>query len=403
MDERATKKVVIDAGHGGTDGGTVANGIIEKEYTLKISEYIHNRLDELGIQNSMTRTTDATLSPKDRPIKAQSFYGKGPDVIVLSNHINAGGGDGAEVIYALRNSDRLSSLISNEIARSGQNVRKNFQKRLPSDSSKDYYYMMRDTPNNETLIVEYGFADSPGDDVNQIKNNWKELAEAVVRALAIYLGVPYKAPSGSDFYTVKSGDTLWKIANAKGISVDDLKKANNLTNNSLTLGQILKIPKKSAPEIPSGNTYTVKSGDSLYEIANKYKTTVAELKSINNLTSENLKIGQVLKVPNDNGASVTPPENIYTVKSGDSLYKIANQFGVSVADIMTANNLNNSSLSIGQRLVIPKSNTNQVYTVQNGDSLYKIAQKFDTSVSELQKANNLSTTNLSVGQKLLIP
>ena len=97
MDERASKKVVIDAGHGGTDPGTIANGITEKDYTLKISQYIQKRLDDLGIENSMTRTGDETLGPNVRPQRAQSFYGNGRDIIVLSNHINAGGGDGQSV------------------------------------------------------------------------------------------------------------------------------------------------------------------------------------------------------------------------------------------------------------------------------------------------------------------
>ena len=87
------KKVVIDAGHGGSDPGTVNNGIIEKDYTLKISQYIKNRLDELGIENSLTRTNDETLDATNRPKRAQSFYGTGNDVIVVSNHINAGGGE----------------------------------------------------------------------------------------------------------------------------------------------------------------------------------------------------------------------------------------------------------------------------------------------------------------------
>lgn len=91
MDERATKKVVIDPGHGGNDPGTSANGIVEKDYTLKISEYMKKRFDDLGITSSMTRTTDETLGPDARPGKAQSFYGTGNDVIVVSNHINAGG------------------------------------------------------------------------------------------------------------------------------------------------------------------------------------------------------------------------------------------------------------------------------------------------------------------------
>ncbi len=87
------KKIVIDAGHGGSDPGTSSNGIVEKDYTLKISKYLKNRFDDLGIESSLTRTNDETLGPKDRPNRVQSFYGKGNDVIVLSNHINAGGGD----------------------------------------------------------------------------------------------------------------------------------------------------------------------------------------------------------------------------------------------------------------------------------------------------------------------
>ena len=93
MDNRALKKVVIDAGHGGDDPGTIANGITEKEYTLKISEYIHNRLDELGIPNEMSRTSDETLDSNNRPERIQEFYGNGDDVIVVSNHINAGGAE----------------------------------------------------------------------------------------------------------------------------------------------------------------------------------------------------------------------------------------------------------------------------------------------------------------------
>ena len=87
------KKVVIDAGHGGIDSGTVNNGIVEKEYALKISNYIKKRLDDLGIENSMTRTSDELLDQTTRPDRAHSFYGTGSDVIIVSNHLNAGGGE----------------------------------------------------------------------------------------------------------------------------------------------------------------------------------------------------------------------------------------------------------------------------------------------------------------------
>lgn len=87
-------KIVIDAGHGGNDPGASGNGIIEKEYTLKISEYIYDRLKDLGLDVKMTRTTDETLTPSERVNRVLSAFGNSGDVLVISNHINAGGGDG---------------------------------------------------------------------------------------------------------------------------------------------------------------------------------------------------------------------------------------------------------------------------------------------------------------------
>ena len=84
-------KVVIDAGHGGNDPGASGNGIIEKEYTLKISEYIYDRLKELGLDVKMTRTEDEILNPSERVNRVLNSFGNTSDVIVISNHINAGG------------------------------------------------------------------------------------------------------------------------------------------------------------------------------------------------------------------------------------------------------------------------------------------------------------------------
>lgn len=280
------KKVVIDAGHGGSDPGTTANGIVEKDINLKISKYIYDRLKELGVNVALTRNSDITLSPSERPKKVQSFFGKGDDVVVISNHVNSGGGDGAEVIYALRNNDTLSRLIAKELENAGQNFRKYYQRRLPSNPAKDYYYLLRNTPNNETIIVEYGFVDSKGDDVNLLKNNWQNLAEAVVKAISTYIGVNY-LPISNNTYIVKSGDSLWSIAKKYNTTVDSLKKINGLDSNLIKVGQVLNL---------SSDTYTVKKGDTLYSIARKYNTTVSNLKSINNLSSDIISIGQVLKV-----------------------------------------------------------------------------------------------------------
>ncbi len=170
---------------------------------------MNDRFKNLGLNSSLTRSSDVALSPTERPDVVQSFYGDGDDVIVVSNHVNSGGGDGAEIIYALRNSDTLSKKIAKEFESAGQNVRKYYQKRLPSNPSKDYYYLLRDTPNNETIIVEYGFVDSTGDDVDLLKNSWEDLAEAVVKAVSEYAGVKYIPKSNDSYYIVQSGDTLF--------------------------------------------------------------------------------------------------------------------------------------------------------------------------------------------------
>ena len=401
------KKVVIDPGHGGEDPGASANGIVEKDYTLLISKYMADRLTELGIDNALTRDSDVTLDSTTRPKTAQSLFGTGNDVILVSNHINAGGGDGAEIIYALRNSDNLSSKIASEFIKSGQNVRKYYQRRLPSNSSKDYYYMLRETPNNESIIVEYGFLDSTGDDVSQIKNNWQNLAEAVVRALADYIGVAYIPPEGleeidDNIYIVKKGDTLYGIANKYGISVDELKAINNLTSNNLSVGQVLQIPEIIDEDVPNENIYIVKSGDTLYSIANKYGMSVQELKDLNKLTNNTLSIGQQLVVSEGNAGTL----DTYTVKAGDTLYSIANKYGLTVNELKQLNNLTSDILSIGQVLNISNSNTSlpsNTYIVKSGDSLYSIAKKYGITVDALKNANGKTSNLLSIGEILVIP
>ena len=354
----------------------------------------------MGIPNEMSRTSDVTLDSNSRPDKIQSFYGDGSDVIVVSNHINAGGGDGAEVIYALRNTDTFSSKIAKELETAGQNVRKYYQRRLPSNPAKDYYYIMRDTPNNETVIVEYGFADSTGDDVSQLKNNWEDLAEAVTKAIVEYAGGTYQAPAGSNYYTVQSGDSLWSISKKFGISVDELKQANNLTSNLLSIGQNLYIPNKETDVTTS--EYVVSKGDTLYGIAQKFGTTVDNLKSINNLTTDSLAIGQILKIPSEEVSST----NTYTVKSGDTLYGIASKYNTTVDELKSLNNLESNTLSIGQTLKIPSgttSNNTSTYTVVKGDTLYGIANKYNTTVDELKSLNNLTSNTLSIGEVLKVP
>ena len=455
-EDRAVRKVIIDPGHGGTDSGATGNNLLEKDYNLLISKYMYDRFKELGIPVAITRDSDTTLSPTDRVNTILNKFGNSSDVILISNHVNSGGGEGAEVIYALRNRDTLAKRILENIGAAGQETRKYYQRRLPSDTSKDYYFIHRNTGNLEPLIVEYGFIDNTKD-VEFLKENYKELAEAVISAVANYIGVPYKAPNGlitntyvvqkgdtlysianklgttvselkkennltsntlqigevlriptkeiyeeeEDVYIVQKGDTLYSIAMANNTTVDELKKANNLTSNILSTGQLLKIPSALLPE----STYIVKKGDSLYSIANKYNTTVEELKRINNLTSNTLSIGQVLKLPSDKASDVEKEENTisYTVQKGDSLYSIARKYSTTIDKIKDLNNLTTNLLSIGQVLLIPTdTNLETTYTVQKGDSLYSIAKKYDTTVDRLKQLNNLKSNLLSIGQILIV-
>lgn len=259
---------------------------------------------------------------------------------------------------------------------------------------------MRDTPNNETVIVEYGFADSDGDDVSQLKNNWENLAEAVTKAIVEYAGGKYVAPLDSNYYTVKSGDSLWSISRKFGVTVSELKEANNLSSNLLSIGQNLIIPGK-VPEKES-DEYVVQKGDTLYSIARKFNTTVDNLKSLNNITTDSLAIGQIFKIPGEE--SITG--NTYIVKKGDNLYSIARTYGTTVDKLKDINNLTSINLSIGQVLKLPSGDTtkdNVVYTVQKGDSLYSIAREYGTTVDALKKLNNITSNTLSIGQKLLLP
>lgn len=405
-EDRVVRKVIIDPGHGGTDSGATGNNLLEKDYNLLISKYMYDRFKELGIPVAITRDSDTTLSPTDRVNTILNKFGNSSDVILISNHVNSGGGEGAEVIYALRNKDTLARRILENIGATGQETRKYYQRRLPSDTSKDYYFIHRNTGNLEPLIVEYGFIDS-AKDVEFLKENYKELAEAVISAVANYIGVPYTPPEGitTNTYVVQKGDSLYSIANKLGTTVSELKKENNLTTNTLQIGEVLRIPTK---EIYEGeeNVYIVQKGDTLYSIAAANKTTVDELKKANNLTSNILSTGQLLKIP-----SALLPESTYIVKKGDSLYSIANKYNTTVDELKRINNLTSNILSIGQVLKLPSDKVSDVekeentisYTVQKGDSLYSIARKYSTTIDKIKDLNNLTTNLLSIGQVLLIP
>lgn len=92
-DTRAVKGIVIDAGHGGEDPGAIGNNLQEKDLTLQAAKYMYQRFKELGIPATIVRDTDETLPREERIRRIMDAYGNDPNVVLISNHINAGGGE----------------------------------------------------------------------------------------------------------------------------------------------------------------------------------------------------------------------------------------------------------------------------------------------------------------------
>lgn len=254
-------------------------------------------------------------------------------------------------------------------------------------------------------------------DLNYLKSNNLSVGQVIGIPETYYNYDEMSAPNYIT-YTVKPGDTLYSIAHDNGISVDTIISDNVLPNNNLSVGQVLRLrvvdgevlecfgPDFEIPEevIPS-ITYVVQAGDNLYNIARKYNTSVSEIVRLNNLPNNNLSIGQQLLIPTAGSSGSSNSPKTYVVQRGDSLYSIARKFNVSVSDITRLNNLAGTSLSIGQQLFIPSSdssNSSNTYVVKSGDNLYSIARRFGVTVDSIKSKNNLKSNLLSVGQTLII-
>lgn len=390
-------KVAIDAYRGGNDIGASANNITEKDFNLNISKYINERLNKLGIENFLVRDSDATLTDDERINIIKNKYGTGNNIIVISNRLNSGNGTGLEIMYPLRNNSKLASSLATSLENSGANVTKFYQFRNSDNPAVDEDYLIRNTPNNQTIVIDYGYPSNNSD--ASLLNNYENLGEAVVKAIADYTGTTYYPVSGTNYYIVKKGDSLWSIASKNNTTVDVLKKLNNLSSNTLSIGQYLKLPQQNEEEASPNNVYVVQKGDSLWSIANKFNITVDNLKSYNSLSSNLLSIGQVLQIPSED---IPTNQIIYTVKKGDSLWAIANKYDTTVDMIKSTNNLTSNNLSIDQKLIIPSTTNYITYIVKAGDNLYSIARNYNTTVDSIKKLNNLSSNTLSIGQKLII-
>ncbi len=239
-------------------------------------------------------------------------------------------------------------------------------------------------------------------------------------------------PKFTESYKIKSGDTLGHIAAKFDTSVSKLKSANDLQNNNLSVGKVLKVPAlakqntKAAKSSPTETTrysktkYTVKKGDTLGGIANRHGVSVAKIKEASSLKNNNIRVGEVLLIP---GNHVAPAEKLsgskYTVVSGDTLGGIGNKFDVSIKELKNANNLRSNNIRVGMKLVVPgytkvastptqktqksSQTINSKYIVKKGDTLGLIAQRHGLSISTIKSVNNIKSNNIRTGQIIVLP
>nr|WP_249745609.1 LysM peptidoglycan-binding domain-containing protein [Mesobacillus boroniphilus] len=171
--------------------------------------------------------------------------------------------------------------------------------------------------------------------------------------------VPPAVPNTAE-YTVVSGDTLWKIAAKFNTSISEIVTLNNLDPNKyLYIGQKLKVPATVSPEpVPQPVIHTVQSGDTLWKIAQRYGTTIDAIVKANNLDpAKYLYIGQKITIPSTTSTPEPPAVQpvIHTVVSGDTLWKISVKYGTTIDAIVKANNLDPAKyLYIGQKITIPR-------------------------------------------------
>jgi len=235
-----------------------------------------------------------------------------------------------------------------------------------------------------------------------------------------------------------SGESLFSIAKMYNVSVDELKKLNNISDGKIKIGQEIKIAQpaesvESATEpakvsVAKAITHKVKKGESLFMIAQNYNVSVDELKKLNKLTVGKIKPGQIIKInqPNETLASALEPVKpvskaktvTHKVKKGESLFIIAQNYKVTVDELKKLNNLTVGKIKPGQTIKIsqptetlaiasepakPVSVTKTItHKVKSGENLFLIAKNYNVSVDDLKKSNNLTDGKIKPGQEIKV-
>jgi LysM repeat protein len=231
------------------------------------------------------------------------------------------------------------------------------------------------------------------------------LGTMLVATVPLVNNINVKAADTST-YKVVSGDTLWKLSQRFGTSINSIKSLNNLTSDTIYVNQDLLVPSTN-----NATTHKVVSGDTLYKIAKTYGTSIDNLKNINNLSSDMIYVGQTLKVQKSTKESVEEVPTKYKVSIGDTLWGISNRYNISVSTIKELNNLNSDLIYPGQILLLKGTTTSTKpsvsyvsHKVESGENIWTISIKYGIPQSELMEVNGFNeNTQLSIGQYIKIP
>ncbi|WP_155010518.1 N-acetylmuramoyl-L-alanine amidase [Priestia megaterium] len=263
------KKIYLDAGHGGADAGAVgANGLYEKNLVLKIQQYLISYLNSTYSDFTIktTRTTDTFLSLSQRASQANSW---GADAF-MSIHVNAGGGTGYED-YVYRSASNASKTFQSIVHGQVQPTLLSYNH--PNRGRKSANYAVLRLTNMPAVLTEIAFIDRSADAaLLQNEAFLKSMGESYAKGIAVYLNLPRRAvpnpsPSepGEKTYTIKQGDTLYSIAQKYGITVQELQEANTGLSDPLTLqvGKTIVIPSGTSPTptpTPPSEQYPLPNG-----------------------------------------------------------------------------------------------------------------------------------------------
>ncbi|MCH7816087.1 MAG: N-acetylmuramoyl-L-alanine amidase [Proteobacteria bacterium] len=349
QDDRRDILVAVVAGHGGEDPGALSHDrrIMEKDITLAISRAIRNRLNAIpGYQPIMIRDGDYTVELEDRPkigrenrvdiylsIHADSYPGRaaqGVTIYALSgetadrenarriaqqeNRADLLGGSAGDTRIANVDDDLALTLLDLSMSWSieqsvnlGTDILASLDgvARLRRDKVQAGNLWELRSPDIPSLLIETGYLSNPGEARQLASRRYQEqLANAIVQGLMNYF---YDAPPAGTLiawqkengivpgtYMVKRGDSLSVIAQRFAVSLAELKASNNLLSNTIHIGQVLTIP--GGVQI-AASEHTIRRGETLSEIAERYRISLANLRQANNIAGDHIRVGQVLKIP----------------------------------------------------------------------------------------------------------